>query len=70
MIKKLEVIGSNCMNLLAASPKCDLTQRNLSGCAIPHTYFYKCDLSGSNFNSTNMDICDLKNARLDNCDFV
>ena len=46
VINKLEIIGSNCMNLLAGPYRCDLTYRDFSECAIPHSYFYKRDLSG------------------------
>ncbi len=45
-ISKLEKIGSNCVNLLAGSYRCDLTYRDFSDCAIPHAYFYKRDLTG------------------------
>jgi hypothetical protein len=48
-IKKLEKIGSNCVNLLAGPYRCDLTERDFSDCAIPYAYFYKRDLSGCNF---------------------
>ncbi len=46
IISKLEKIGSNCVNLLAGSYRCDLTYRDFSDCAIPHAYFYKRDLTG------------------------
>ncbi len=41
-------MGGNCMNLLAALPWIDLTDRDFSDCAMPHTYLYKRDLTGSN----------------------
>ncbi len=44
------MIGSNCMNLLAGPYRCDLTDRDFSGCAIPYSYFYKRDLSGCKIN--------------------
>ncbi len=47
-ILKLERMGSNCMNLLAALPWIDLTDRDFSDCAMPHAYLYKRDLTGSN----------------------
>jgi hypothetical protein len=40
-------MGSNCMNLIAALPWIDLTDRNFSDCVMPHTYLYKRDLTGS-----------------------
>ncbi len=40
-------MGSNCMNLLAALPRIDLTDRDFSDCVMPHTYLYKRDLTGS-----------------------
>jgi hypothetical protein len=40
-------MGSNCLNLLAALPWIDLTDRDFSECAMPHAYLYKRDLSGS-----------------------
>jgi hypothetical protein len=46
-IKKLERVGSNCINLLSALPRCDLTHRDFSDCAIPYAYLYKRDLTGS-----------------------
>jgi hypothetical protein len=36
------------MNLLAALPWIDLTDRDFSDCAMPHTYLYRRDLTGSN----------------------
>jgi hypothetical protein len=45
-ILKLGRMGSNCMNLLAALPWIDLTDRDFSGCAMPHAYLYKRDLTG------------------------
>ncbi len=47
-ILKLERMGSNCMNLIAALPRIDLTDRDFSDCAMPHAYLYKRDLTGSN----------------------
>ncbi len=44
---KLEKIGSNCANLMAALPRCDLKNRDFSECSISYAYFYKRDLSGS-----------------------
>ncbi len=41
-------MGSNCMNLLAALPWIDLTDRDFFDCAMPHAYLYKRDLTGSN----------------------
>jgi hypothetical protein len=35
------------MNLLAALPRIDLTDRDFSDCAMLHPYFYKRDLTGS-----------------------
>jgi hypothetical protein len=35
------------MNLLAALPKIDLTERDFSECAMPHAYLYRRDLTGS-----------------------
>ena len=49
-IEKLERIGSNCMNLLAGPPHCDLTERDFSDCAILNAYFYKRDISKSKNN--------------------
>jgi hypothetical protein len=46
-ILKLERMGSNCMNLLAALPWIDLTDRDFSECVMPHAYLYKRDLTGS-----------------------
>jgi uncharacterized protein YjbI with pentapeptide repeats len=43
----MERMGSNCMNLIAALPRIDLTDRDLSGCAMLHAYLYKRDLTGS-----------------------
>jgi hypothetical protein len=36
------------MNLIAALPRIDLTDRDFSDCIMPHTYLYKRDLTGSN----------------------
>jgi hypothetical protein len=36
------------MNLIAALPWIDLTDRDFSDCAMPHAYLYRCDLTGSN----------------------
>ncbi len=47
-ILKLERMGSNCMNLIAALPQIDLTDRDFSDCVMPCTYFYKRNLTGSN----------------------
>jgi hypothetical protein len=46
-ILQLERMGSNCINLIAALPWIDLTDRDFSDCAIPHAYLYKRDLTGS-----------------------
>jgi hypothetical protein len=46
-ILKLERMRSNCMNLLAALPKIDLTDRDFSDCVMPYAYLYKRDLTGS-----------------------
>ncbi len=35
------------MNLIAALPRIDLTDRDFSECSMPHTYLYKRDLTGS-----------------------
>ncbi len=35
------------MNLLAALPRIDLTDRDFSDCAMPHAYLYKRDLTES-----------------------
>jgi hypothetical protein len=35
------------MNLIAALPRIDLTDRDFSDCAMPHVYLYKRDLTGS-----------------------
>ncbi len=43
----LERMGSNCMNLLAALPRIDLTDRDFSDCVMPYAYLYKRDLTGS-----------------------
>ncbi len=40
-------MGSNCMNLIAALPWIDLTDRDFSDCVMPHAYLYKRDLTGS-----------------------
>jgi uncharacterized protein YjbI with pentapeptide repeats len=64
-IRKLEIIGSNCVNLLAAPVQCDLTNRDFSDCSIPNAYFYKRDLSGCKFNYANMENCMLVDAKLD-----
>ncbi len=65
MIAKLERIGSNCVNLLAGPPRCDLTYRDFSECAIPNAYFYKRDLSGCNFTRTKLNESILSEARLE-----
>ncbi len=36
------------MNLLAALPWIDLTDRDFSDCVMPHAYLYRRDLTGSN----------------------
>jgi hypothetical protein len=36
------------MNLIAALPWVDLTDRDFSDCVMPHAYLYKRDLTGSN----------------------
>jgi hypothetical protein len=35
------------MNLLAALPRIDLTDRDFSECAMPYAYLYRRDLTGS-----------------------
>jgi hypothetical protein len=40
-------MGSNCINLIAALPWIDLTDRDFSECAMPYAYLYKRDLKGS-----------------------
>jgi hypothetical protein len=35
------------MNLLAALPRIDLTDRDFSDCVMPYAYLYKRDLTGS-----------------------
>ncbi len=56
---KLERMGSNCMNLLAALPRIDLTDRDFSECVMPHTYLYKRDLTKSkNFRGIEFIIID------------
>ncbi len=55
---------------MAGSAQCDLTYRDFSGCAIPHAYFYKRDLSGCNFSFANMDNCMITDAIFDNWDFI
>jgi hypothetical protein len=39
-ILKLERMGSNCMNLIAALPWIDLTDRDFSEFAMPYAYLY------------------------------
>ncbi len=46
-ILKLERMGSNCMNLIAALPRIDLTDRDFSDFVMPHAYLYRRDLTGS-----------------------
>ncbi len=46
-ILKLERMGSNCMNLIAALPWIDLADRDFSDCVMPHAYLYRRDLTGS-----------------------
>jgi uncharacterized protein YjbI with pentapeptide repeats len=64
MINKLQIVGSNCINLLAGPLECDLTYRDFSDCAIPNAYFYKRDLSGCNFNCANMQNSVITSTRL------
>jgi uncharacterized protein YjbI with pentapeptide repeats len=40
-------MGSNCINLLAALSRIDLTDRDFSECFMPYAYLYKRDLTGS-----------------------
>jgi hypothetical protein len=40
-------MGSNCINLITALPRIDLTDRDFSDCVMPHAYLYKRDLTGS-----------------------
>jgi hypothetical protein len=40
-------MGSNCLNLIAALPRIDLTERDFSDCVMPHAYLYKRDLTES-----------------------
>ncbi len=47
IILKIEKMGSNCINLIAALPWIDLTDRDFSECAMPHAYLYRRDLTGS-----------------------
>jgi hypothetical protein len=35
------------MNLIAALPQIDLTDRDFSDCVMPHAYLYRRDLTGS-----------------------
>jgi uncharacterized protein YjbI with pentapeptide repeats len=70
MINRLQIIGSNCVNLLAGPLRCDLTCRDFSDCAIPKTYFYKRDLSGCNFTGTNMEGSVITSTKLDNSYFI
>ncbi len=35
------------MNLIAALPRIDLTDRDFSDCVMPYAYLYKRDLTGS-----------------------
>jgi uncharacterized protein YjbI with pentapeptide repeats len=69
-INKLQIIGSNCINLLAGPLRCDLTYRDFSDCAIPNAYFYKCDLSVCNFSGANMENSVLITTELDNSYFI
>jgi hypothetical protein len=46
-ILKLERMGSNCINLIAALPRIDLTERDFSYCTMPYAYLYRRDLTGS-----------------------
>jgi uncharacterized protein YjbI with pentapeptide repeats len=66
IIKKLERIGSNCLNLLSGPARCNLTNRDFSGCAIPYAYLYKRDFQGCNFSNSNMQNCLISEAKLDN----
>ncbi len=68
--EKLEKIGSNCLNLLSGSARCDLTNRDFSDCSIPYAFLYKRDLSGSNFNYTKMDNSTITSARLNEASFI
>ncbi len=70
IINRLQIIGSNCVNLLAGPLRCDLTYRDFSDCAIPDAYFYKRDLSGCNFSGANMENCVVISAKLDNSYFI
>jgi hypothetical protein len=47
IILKLERMGSNCMNIMAALPWIDLTERDFSDCAMPYAYLYKRELTES-----------------------
>ncbi len=49
LVLKFERIGSNCINLLASFPRCDLTYRDFTDCAIPHAYLYKRNLKGCKY---------------------
>jgi WD40 repeat protein len=70
MINKLNIIGSNFMNLLAGPLRCDLTYRDFSDCAIPNAYFYQRDLSGCNFSGANMEGSVIISTKLDNSHFI
>ncbi len=49
------------MNLLAALPSIDLTDRDFSECAMPNAYLYRRDLTGSKHLRGVMDIIDSDN---------
>ncbi len=70
MIKKLERIGSNCLNLLSGTATCNLTNRDFSGCAIPYAYLCKRDFQGCNFSYSNMENCLISEAKLDDSYFI
>jgi uncharacterized protein YjbI with pentapeptide repeats len=70
MINKLQIIGSNCINLLAGTLRSDLTYRDFSDCAIPNAYFCKRDLSGCNFSGANMENTLITSTKLDNGYFI
>jgi uncharacterized protein YjbI with pentapeptide repeats len=69
-ISKLDIIGSNCLNLLLGPARCDLTNRDFSLCAIPYAYLYKRDFSGCNFGHANLDNCLIIQSRLDRSQFT
>jgi uncharacterized protein YjbI with pentapeptide repeats len=67
MVNRLEIIGSNCINLLSGPVNCDLTNRDFSFCSISYAQLHKRDLSGCKFNHTTMDNCSISESKLDNC---